>query len=80
SYFGKTLYTISRLQSCKKIQDYMIKAIEPPINSESDIYVLFATANEFTLIQLIDRFKEFVNLPNTGNLVIEEVDVWKCFD
>ncbi|KAF0544540.1 serine-enriched protein [Gigaspora margarita] len=55
--FVMALSTISKLQSCKEIQDYVMKTIELPINSKSDIQDLLAIANELTLIQLIDRIQ-----------------------
>ncbi|CAG8774043.1 36316_t:CDS:2, partial [Gigaspora margarita] len=55
--FVMALSTISKLQSCKKIQDYVMKTIELPINSKSDIQDLLAIANELTLILLIDRIQ-----------------------
>ncbi|KAF0473781.1 serine-enriched protein [Gigaspora margarita] len=61
--FVMALPTISKLQSCKRIQDYIMKTIEPPINSESDIHDILAIANELALIQLIDRIQDLKVLP-----------------
>ncbi|RIB29644.1 hypothetical protein C2G38_1042941 [Gigaspora rosea] len=58
--FVMALPTISKLQSCKKIQDYIMKTIEPPINSESDIHDILAIANELALIHLIDRIQDLL--------------------
>ncbi|CAG8838094.1 1097_t:CDS:2, partial [Gigaspora margarita] len=77
--FVMALPTISKLQSCKRIQDCIMKTIEPPINSESDIHDILAIANELALIQLIDRIQDLLikNEPYYIVDTIEEIDVWK---
>ncbi|KAF0474157.1 serine-enriched protein [Gigaspora margarita] len=54
------LSTISKLQSCKMMQDYIMTTIDLPIGSESTIHVLLVIADKLALIQLIDRIQKLL--------------------
>ncbi|CAG8689131.1 25573_t:CDS:2, partial [Gigaspora rosea] len=69
------LSTISKLQSCKMMQDYIMKTIELPIGSKSDILVLLGIAEEHALIQLIDRIQKLPLLFELENFQTLEKDI-----